>query len=105
MPSDLPLDEVPEDVLREVLEEEKRIYRNRSYKKKPYPTSRDVMEAVREALRVSTRIHPDEFPDVVLHILESKGFEVRHVTVKRIWRAYETLVRKGVIRDELGVMM
>ena len=49
-------------------------------------------------------IHPNDFPSLVLKILEDRGYDVRHVTVKRIWRTYEMLVRKGVISDVLHVV-
>ncbi len=95
------LDYIPEDVLEEVLEEERK---QRMKKKTPYPSSRDIAEAVIEAAKMAQGIHPDEFPDLVLKILEDQGFDTRHVTVKRIWNTYESLVRRGVIRDTLGVI-
>jgi len=95
------LDYVPEDVLEEILEEERRITKK---KKSPYPSSRDIVEAVIEAARMARGIHPDEFPELVIKILEDRGFDTRHVTVKRIWGTYESLVRRGVIRDTLGVI-
>ncbi len=98
----LDLDYVPEDVLREVLEEEEKSVKGR--KKRNYPSSRDIVEAVIEAAKMARGTHPDEFPDLVLQILEDKGFDTRHVTVKRIWSTYENLVRRGVIRDVLHVM-
>ena len=95
------LDYIPEDVLEEVLEEERK---QRMKKKTPYPSSRDIVEAVIEAAKMARGVHPDEFPDLVLKILEDQGFDTRHVTVKRIWNTYESLVRRGVIRDTLGVI-
>ncbi len=94
---------VPEDVLREVEEAERELRAGAPRRKKPYPSSRDVAEAVAEAARTFEG-HPDEFPDYVLRLLRSKGYEVRHVTIKRIWRTYENLVRRGVIGDKLGVV-
>ncbi len=96
------LDFIPEDALEDVLEAERELEQKKR-KRKPYPSSRDVVEAVIEAVRMFSG-HPDEFPDFVLELLKSKGFDVRHVTVQRIWRTYETLVRKGVIGDRLGVL-
>ncbi len=101
-------DYVPEDALAEILEEEERLYPEmfgrRPRRKKPYPSNRDVVEAIRDTLARAYGLHPDEFPELVLELLEERGFEVRHVTVKRIWRLYETLVRRGVISDALGVV-
>jgi hypothetical protein len=92
---------IPEDVLEEIREyEEEGTVR----KKKPFPSSRDIVEAVKEAALIARGIHPDEFPDLVLRILEEKGFDTRFVTVKRIWRTYENLVRRGVIPDTLHVV-
>jgi len=97
------LDYVPEDVLEEILEVERTTYPGHRARMKPYPSARDVVEAVVEAVR-SFSGHPDEFPDYVLEILHERGFDIRHVTVRRIWRTYENLVRKGVISDRLGVL-
>ncbi len=99
---ELNLDYIPEDVLREVLEEEEKLAKGR--KKRVYPSSRDIVEAVIEATKMARGIHPDEFPDLVLRILEDKGFDTRHVTIKRIWSTYENLVRRGVVRDVLHVV-
>jgi hypothetical protein len=95
------LDVVPEDALREVLEAEER--RPKRRRRLPYPRGRDLAEAVVEAARLYAG-HPDGFPDFVLEVLEAKGFYTGHVTVKRIWRMYESLVRRGVIGDLLGVV-
>ncbi len=95
------LDYVPDDVLREVLEQEERPRKRR--RRLPYPSGRDIAEAVEEASRIFSG-HPDEFPEFVLEVLRDKGFYVGHVTIKRIWRTYESLVRRGVMGDRLGVM-
>lgn len=100
---DINLDYIPEDVLKEVLEEEERI-RNKHRRKSNYPSSRDIVEAIIEATKIAHGVHPDEFPDIVLDILKDKGFDVRFVTIRRIWSTYENLVRRGVIRDVLGVL-
>lgn len=93
---------IPEDVLREVLESEKRVCSRR--RKARYPTSRDIVEAVIRASERARGLHPSEFPDLVYRILEEWGFSTRFVTIKRIWRVYENLVNRGVISDVLGVV-
>ncbi len=92
---------IPEDVLKEI-ETEERKHKKRGNVK--YPSSRDVVEAVIEASKIARGIHPNDFPNLVLKILEDKGFDISHVTLKRIWRTYELLVRKGVISDVLHVV-
>ncbi len=96
---------IPKDVLEEVLEAEREVLKElrRLKRKKPYPSSRDVAEAIVEAVRTFSG-HPNEFPEHVLRLLEEKGFDVRHVTIRRIWRLYENLVRRKVIADRLGVL-
>jgi hypothetical protein len=100
-----PLDYVPEDVLEEVRQATS--YddegKQKGYRRKPYPTSRDVVSAVVTVLR-SFQGTPDEFPEAVLDFLSSQGFNVKFVTVRRIWRTYENLARRGVISDRLGVL-
>lgn len=92
---------VPEDLLEEIKEYEKE---NKRRGKKVFPSSRDIVETVKEASLMARGIHPDEFPDIVLNLLREKGFDTRYVTVKRIWRVYENLVRRGVIPDTLRVV-
>ncbi len=97
--------EVPEDALRDIYEFEREIRRaQRRYKKKPYPSNNDIVEAIREVLRQNYYVHPDDFPSHVIEFLEMQGYDARHVTVKRVWRLYEMLVRRGIIRDYLGVV-
>ncbi len=95
---------IPEDVLEEILEYEEQ-HRGRKKKHKPYPSSRDIVEAVEEAALKARGIHPDNFPELVLEILREKGFDTSHVNIKRIWRTYEKLVREHVIPDTLGVVV
>ena len=92
---------LPEDLLQEIMEYEEE---NKRRGKRVFPSSRDIVEAVKEAALMARGIHPDEFPDLVLKILKEQGFDTRYVTVKRIWRVYENLVRRGVIPDTLRVV-
>ncbi len=85
---------VSEDVLDEI--EKYKAKPNRWKTRKKYSSSRDIVEAVKEAALHARGIHPDEYPDLVYQILEKQGFDIRYVTVKRIWRTYEKLVRTGV---------
>ncbi len=100
-----PLLYAPEDVVREVVEEERRLglLGRKRRRRLPYPHNSDIADAVVEALRGYIG-HPADFPDAVYHVLKSRGFYTGFVTVKRIWRTYERLVKKGVIRDVLGVV-
>jgi len=93
---------IPEDVLEDILMIEKE--RASKGKKEKYPSSRDIVGAVVKAVSYAHGIHPDDFPDLVYSILNEQGFSTRFVTVKRIWRTYENLVRRGIIRDVLGVI-
>ncbi len=95
---------IPEDLLEEIEEYEKEI-RAGKRKKRNYPSSRDIVLAVKEAALKARGLHPDDFPRIVLEILEEQGFDTSYVTVKRIWRVYEKLVRSGVIPDTLGVVV
>jgi hypothetical protein len=100
-------DEVDEEVLREILEYEKRyaVVKKRSYRRRSYPpTGKQLAEAVARAA-VLFYGHPDDFPDFVFELLESEGFDTSRVTVKRVWRTYEELVRRKIIGDRLGVVV
>jgi len=100
--------DVPEDVLEELREIEEEIeaeIKGRGgRRKRRYPSSRDIAEAVREAALQARGMDPQDFPQLVREILEAKGFYTGLVNDRRIWRTYETLVRRRVIPDTLGVV-
>lgn len=73
-------------------------------RKKGYPHTSDVMEAIAEILSNEVYVRPELFYDKVKAKLEDKGFKTSYLTVKRVWRVYEEMVRKGRIYDVLGVM-
>ncbi len=96
------LDWVPEDVLKEVLEEEKRLRSKKRNVNRRRPTRKDLMEAISKAVSEVTK--PHDLPDRVYELLEERGFTTRFTSVKRIWETYEYMVRKGFLLDVLGVM-
>lgn len=71
--------------------------------KKPYPRNDDIAEAILEVTGIPT-LKPEDLPDRVRRVLEERGFYTGLVTDKRVWRIYETLVRRGRIYDVLGVV-
>ncbi len=73
--------------------------------KRPYPRNDDVREAIIAVLSSNPLIHPADFPERVFEMLEERGFYTGHLTVKRIWRLYEEMVRNGKIIDVLGVVV
>ena len=95
--------EAPRDVIEieDVINQVK--IRKRSKRKSLYPTRKDLAEAVK-ASTTSFTGNPDEFPEKVLDMLSREGFDTSYVTVKRIWKTYEDLVRRKIIRDFLGVV-
>ena len=100
--------DVEEDViedLEESLEEVEGLRRSRRKKKLRYPSSREVYDAVKEAVRsISPELNPADFPEVVREILRSRGYYTGFVSDRRVWRAYRILVSKRAIPDVLGVM-
>lgn len=96
-------DDVIEDLMRIKSEvEEERRPRKRA--RRNLPSTRDIVDAVREAASMARGVNPAEFPVIVREILEERGFTTKFVNDKRIWRTYEDLVRRGVIPDTLGVV-
>ena len=73
-------------------------------RRKGYPHTSDVMEAIMELLSDEAYIKPELFYDKVKARLEDKGFITSYLTVKRVWKIYEEMVRKGKIYDVLGVV-
>ena len=101
----LDLDYIPEDVLKEVLEAEKKEFKRYKKKRKAhYPTSRVLVQTIIELSYTCRGIHPHEFPRLILDYLERKGFDTRYITIKRIWNVYESLVKRHVITDVFGVV-
>lgn len=105
MREDVP--DIPEDVLEDLMETAREIEKSISPKERArlkLPSTRDLAEAVREAAYKARGASPEEFPDIVRELLEEKGFNTKYVNDRRIWRTYETLVRRGIIPDTLGVV-
>ena len=73
-------------------------------RKKPYPYNDDIAEAIKEAISKDPLMHPDELPDKVKEVLEEKGFYTGLVSAKRVWRIYESMVRRGEIFDVFMVV-
>ena len=73
-------------------------------RKKGYPHTSDVMEAIMELLSDEAYVKPELFYDKVKAKLEDKGFITSYLTVKRVWKIYEEMVKKGKIYDVLGVI-
>jgi hypothetical protein len=71
--------------------------------KKKYPRNEEVREAIIEALSKFLD-HPSSFPYLVYEILESKGYNTKYLSYKRIWRLYKEMVNKGRIYDILDVV-
>jgi len=72
-------------------------------RKKPYPRNSDIEEAILYIYSRKPFIHPDEFPEEVKRTLKEKGFYTGLVTVKRIWRVYEEMIKKKRLYDFLLV--
>lgn len=101
-------EELPDDVIEDLMETKQEVeerIRPRGKQKLNLPSTRDIANAVIEAAYKARGLNPEEFPELVKEILENNGFNTRYVNDKRIWRTYETLVRRGVIPDTLGVVI
>jgi len=72
--------------------------------KKPYPKNNDIRDAIIEVLSKEIIEHPEVFPEHVYRRLEEKGFYVGLLTIKRIWRIYEEMVKKKWLDDVLNVV-
>ena len=106
--SEIDLSDLPEDVLEDleaVASEIESETRARVKRKVRLPSSRDLAEVVAEAALQARGVPPEEFPGIVIRLLEERGFYTKYVNERRIWRVYESLVRRRVIPDTLGVVM
>ncbi len=73
-------------------------------RRKGYPHNSDIMEAIMDLLAKEVYVRPEQFYEKVKAKLEDEGFNTSYTTVKRVWRLYEEMVRKGRIYDALGVV-
>jgi len=73
-------------------------------RRKGYPHTSDIMEAIMDVLAKEVYVKPEQFYDKVKAKLEDRGFNTSYMTVKRVWKAYEEMVRRGRIYDVLGVV-
>ncbi len=97
------INNIPEEVLREVEEAEGRRERQRRGRRGRRPARSDIMRAVAEVVS-GPLIRPEDFPDLVRERLKREGFDTTQLSDKRIWATYEEMVKKGRLRDYLGVV-
>lgn len=97
------MDDIPEDVLKEVEEAEGRKEWQVRTRRGRRPARSDIMRAVAEVATTSF-IRPEDFPDLVRERLENEGFDASHLSDKRVWATYEEMVRRGKLRDYLRVI-
>lgn len=73
-------------------------------RRKGYPHTSDIMEAIIEVLADEGYMKPEHFYDKVRAKLEAKGFKTSYMTIKRVWRVYEEMVKRGRMYDVLDVV-
>ncbi len=73
-------------------------------RKKGYPHNSDIMEVIMEISNKEIFIKPEDFYNKVKTKLEDKGFKTSFLTIKRVWRIYEEMIKKKMIYDFLEVM-
>lgn len=73
-------------------------------RKLDYPRNDDIAEAILAVLSKNPLISPADFVEEVIKELKERGFYTNLVNAKRVWRIYESMVRKGTIYDVLDVV-
>lgn len=73
-------------------------------RKKGYPHNSDITEVIMEISNKEIFIKPEDFYNKVKTKLEDKGFKTSFLTIKRVWRIYEEMIKKKMIYDFLEVM-
>ncbi|MCS7385362.1 MAG: hypothetical protein NDF55_01285 [archaeon GB-1867-005] len=74
-------------------------------RRKGYPKDSDIRSAIYKAYKEGLVWRPEKLCETVIQILENQELDIRYITEKRIWRNYERMVRKGWMRDWLGVVI
>ncbi|MEM1545274.1 MAG: hypothetical protein QXY40_01360 [Candidatus Methanomethylicia archaeon] len=72
--------------------------------KRKYPYGKDLMNAIRSVIYEYFLVDPQTFYETVIDKLSKEGFNTKHITVKRVWRIYEEMVKKKMIDDALSVV-
>jgi len=73
-------------------------------RKKPYPRDSDIRDAILRTLYLYPLVKPYDFAEKVIEVLEEEGYYTGLVNVKRVWRVYEKMVRRGEMYDYLDVV-
>lgn len=93
---------IPEDVVKEINEYEKKHRIAPSRTKARFPSNEDIVDAI---LNVTggklTRYNIENLYDNVVEYLRQEGFDVSAVTPSRVERLVSSLVKKGVLSDRL----
>ena len=96
--------DVPEDVIEDLMEASRRRTPRRTGRRRRRPTRRELMSVGASVIESKPWIKPSEFVDEVLSELEKRGFDAAAINERRVWMTYEEMVRKGFLRDVLGVL-
>ncbi|MEM1526510.1 MAG: hypothetical protein QW775_02255 [Ignisphaera sp.] len=93
---------VPEDIVKEIDDYERRFKVSKPREKGRYPSNEDIVNAI---LRVTsgklTRYNVENLYNDVVEFLKREGFNTIAVTPSRIERLVSSLIRKGVMSSEL----
>ncbi|MCC6016572.1 MAG: hypothetical protein LM582_05980 [Desulfurococcaceae archaeon] len=93
---------VPEDVLKEIDEYEKRQRVSRSRARTRMPSNEDIVKAILEVTGGKlTRYNVEDLYDNVVEYLRNQGFDTSMLTPSRVERLVSSLIKRGVLANML----
>jgi hypothetical protein len=93
---------VPEDVLKEIDEYERRQRVSRSRARTRMPSNEDIVKAILEVTGGKlTRYNVEDLYDNVVEYLRNQGFDTSMLTPSRVERLVSSLIKRGVLANML----
>lgn len=93
---------LPEDVVKEINEYEKKYRTSKTKARGKFPSNEDIVNAILEVTSGKlTRYNIEYLYDNVVEYLRNQGFDTSALTPSRIERLISSLIRKGVLTNML----
>jgi hypothetical protein len=93
---------VPEDILKEIDDYERKQRVSRPRAKGRLPSNEDIVKAILEVTAGKlTRYNVEDLYDNVVEYLRNQGFDTSGLTPSRVERLVSSLIRKGILTSML----
>ena len=94
---------IPDDVLQEVSEYERKTVKSPQRRKGRFPSNEDIVKAIIAVTGGTlTRYNVEDLYDNVIEYLRSMGFDTSAVTEGRIERLVSSMLKRGALSEKLS---